>query len=47
MNQIKPITFLGDFIAGKFISATKADGQFKDMSPGDLSDQIMTVNYCR
>ena len=45
----KKISFLGDFIAGRFIQDTKqdakADGQFKDISPGDLTDEIMTVSY--
>lgn len=44
-QTLKPISFLGDFIAGKFIQAAKIDGQFKDISPGDLSDQIMTVSF--
>ncbi len=41
----KKINFLGDYINGKFILAEKADGHFKDESPADLSDQILTVRY--
>lgn len=43
--NLKNITFAGDFVAGKFIKAEKPDGQFKDISPGDLNDQVMTVSY--
>jgi succinylglutamic semialdehyde dehydrogenase len=43
--SIKPIAFAGDFINGKFLKTDKPDGQFKDISPADLFDQIMTVNY--
>lgn len=39
------ITFLGDFLNGRFVLADKPDGQFKDESPGDLSDQILTAQY--
>jgi succinylglutamic semialdehyde dehydrogenase len=44
-QTLKPISFLGDFISGKFMQSAKPDGQFKDISPGDLSDQIMTVSF--
>lgn len=43
--NLKPINFLGDFINGKFITIDKADGQFKDISPGDLNDQILNVSF--
>jgi succinylglutamic semialdehyde dehydrogenase len=39
------MNYLGDFINGKFHKVEKGDGQFKDISPGDLSDQIMTVPF--
>jgi succinylglutamic semialdehyde dehydrogenase len=35
------MSYLGDFINGKFIPVQKPDGVFKDISPGDLSDVIM------
>ena len=34
-----------DFINGKMIRVEKGDGQFKDVSPADLSDVVMTVKY--
>ena len=43
--KVKPISFSGDFVAGKFMKAEKPDGMFKDISPSDLSDQIMTVSF--
>lgn len=39
------IKFQGDFIAGRFVSVEKPDGEFKDVSPGDLNDVIMTVKF--
>lgn len=43
--SLKNINFAGDFIAGKFIRNEKSDGQFKDISPGDLKDHVFTVDY--
>jgi succinylglutamic semialdehyde dehydrogenase len=37
----------GDFINGKFVAVTKADGQIKDVSPADLSDHVMTAPFSR
>lgn len=37
--------YLGDYINGQFVPVTKGDGDFKDISPADLKDQIMTVGY--
>lgn len=45
MSSLKPMNFVGDFINGQFIRSEKPDGQFKDVGPGDLNDQIMTVTY--
>ena len=45
MADFKKILFQGDFISGHFVLATKPDGQFADVSPADLSDQLMTVHY--
>src|SRR5690349_3130183 len=42
---MKSVTFAGDFISGKFTKIEKADGQFKDISPADLSDNIFNVTY--
>lgn len=43
--EIHPIKYQGDFISGRFVPAEKGDGEFKDISPGDLNDQIMTVRF--
>lgn len=43
--SLKQVTFAGDFISGKFIKNEKSDGQFKDISPADLNDHVMTVTY--
>jgi len=43
--SVKQVAFAGDFINGKFITTNKSDGQIKDVSPADLTDQIMTVTY--
>ncbi len=40
-----PISYKGDFIAGKFVPVVKGDGEFKDISPADLNDVVMTVPY--
>jgi succinylglutamic semialdehyde dehydrogenase len=45
MSQIFPIKYQGDFINGRFVPVEKGDGEFKDISPADLSDQIMTVKF--
>lgn len=37
--------YAGDFINGKWIPVVKGDGSFKDISPADLNDLIMTVPY--
>ena len=38
--------FKGDFIGQKWILSERPDGQFKDISPGDLKDELMQVSYC-
>ncbi len=43
--KLKPNSFLGDFINGRFIMPDKTDGQFKDISPADLQDQVLNVSY--
>lgn len=45
MSSIFPLEYKGDFINGQFIKPNRSDGQFKDISPGDLNDQIMTVSF--
>lgn len=46
MSSLEKIQFLGNYINGKFVVPERADGNIKDISPGDLDDQIMTVNFC-
>ncbi|MES2854624.1 MAG: aldehyde dehydrogenase family protein, partial [Bdellovibrionota bacterium] len=41
----KPIPYLGDYIDGKFVIPDRADGDFKNTSPGDLKDEIMTLEF--
>lgn len=45
MSGYKPIPFLGDFIDGRFIIPDRADGEFKDVSPADLKDEVMHLEY--
>jgi succinylglutamic semialdehyde dehydrogenase len=45
MSETKPLTYLGDFIDGRFIVPDRADGEFKDISPSDLRDEIMVLEY--
>lgn len=37
--------YLGDFIDGHFVSVERGDGSFKDISPADLKDHVMTVHF--
>lgn len=37
------MAFLGDYINGKFVLPTQPDFEFKDISPADLTDQILIV----
>lgn len=39
------MNYRGDFINGKFIPVENKDGEFKNTSPGDLNELIMTVPY--
>lgn len=40
-----PSQYAGDFINGKWVPVAKGDGSFKDISPSDLNDLIMTVPF--
>lgn len=44
-SQYSTHPFLGDFINGKFCLSDKPDGQFKNLSPADLNDLVLNVNY--
>jgi succinylglutamic semialdehyde dehydrogenase len=39
------MSYIGDFINGKWIQPEKADGSFKDISPADLKDEVMTTLF--
>lgn len=45
MSERKPIPFLGDYIDGRFVIPDRADGEFKDISPSDLKDEVMVLEY--
>ena len=45
MSTIYPVSYKGDFINGRFVPATKGDGEFKDISPADLNDLVMAVPF--
>ena len=45
MTNYSPTKYLGDFIDGQFVPVQKGDGSFKDISPGDLNDTLMTVPF--
>lgn len=45
MTHIFPVKYQGDFINGRFVPVDKGDGEFKDISPADLSDHILTVKF--
>lgn len=44
-TTIFPVSYKGDFINGKFSPVIKGDGEFKDVSPADLNDLVMTVPF--
>lgn len=44
-NGLKAITYLGDYIDRQFIKPDRADGEFKDISPADLKDEISVLEY--
>ncbi len=39
------MSYIGDYINGKFVKVEKGDGSIKDISPADLNDVVMTVPY--
>lgn len=44
-TTIFPVNYKGDFINGQFVPVVKGDGEFKDISPADLSDTVMVVPF--
>jgi succinylglutamic semialdehyde dehydrogenase len=45
MTNYSPTKYAGDFIDGRFVLVQKADGSFKDISPADLNDTLMTIPF--
>ena len=45
MEIRKPMTYLGDYIAGEFIKFEDQSGLITDLSPADLNDLVMEVPY--
>jgi succinylglutamic semialdehyde dehydrogenase len=39
------MSYMGDFINGRFVRVERGDGQFKDISPADLKDEVMVVQF--
>lgn len=44
--MLSRIEHAGDYIDGRWIKPDRVDGEFADISPADLKDQIMNVEYC-
>jgi succinylglutamic semialdehyde dehydrogenase len=42
---VGPVEFLGDYIDGRFTKPDRSDGEFKSVSPGDLTDVISNIEY--
>jgi succinylglutamic semialdehyde dehydrogenase len=40
------MSFKGDFIGNQWLISERPDGQFKDISPGDIKDELMIVKFC-
>lgn len=45
MSTLLTLQHKGDFINGSWTASAKSDGEFKDLSPADLADQLMTVSF--
>ena len=45
MSNLLALKHKGDFIGGAWVVSPKPDGEFKDVSPADLADQMMTVKF--
>lgn len=42
---LEKIKFLGDYINGQFVTSGRPDGTFQDISPSDLTDEIMKLEF--
>lgn len=45
MSELRPIPYLGDYIDGAWVKPERPDGEFVDVSPADLKDEIMHLEY--
>lgn len=45
MSSLVHLEFRGDYINGRFTKVEKPDGEFKDVSPADLSDQLLKGTF--
>lgn len=45
MERRSPIAYLGDFIDGSFVKPRKLDGEWTNVSPADLKDQVIRIEY--
>ncbi|MCJ8276021.1 MAG: succinylglutamate-semialdehyde dehydrogenase [Bdellovibrionales bacterium] len=45
MKNLDPITYKGDFINGEFIKPTKKSGDFTNVSPGNLDETVINIEY--
>src|SRR4051794_35805635 len=42
---LEKLKYLGDYINGQFVTSNRPDGEFRDVSPSDLSDEIMKLEF--
>lgn len=47
MNGLISMSPKGDYIGGAFVACDKPDGEFRDTSPADLTDELVTVRFRR
>src|SRR5687767_7365701 len=45
LKKFETIPFLGDFIDGEFIKATRANGTFEKRDPGDTTQVVIDCTY--
>jgi succinylglutamic semialdehyde dehydrogenase len=43
--KLDKVTALGDYIGGHFVKPSKVNGEIVDVSPADLSDEVMRVGF--
>lgn len=45
MKELNPITYLGDYIQGRFIISKDPSGEIKSTNPGNLNDSVGIFSY--